>query len=84
MEAAGEQLDAWKGAVARAGTKVALEFVKAWYPDVSLAQLATFRQEAVPELELDHEGIAISASAITEYTDDNVSIPERVGSWSRS
>jgi hypothetical protein len=56
---------------------MALEFTKAWYPDVSMAQLATFRQEARPELELEREAIAIQASALAEYTDDNIFIPER-------
>ena len=56
---------------------MALEFAKAWYPDVNMAQLATFRQEARPELEREREAIAIRASALAEYTDGNVFIPER-------
>lgn len=77
LEVAAERLDAWKGAAARAGAKVALEFVKAWYPGVKMAQLVTFRQEAVPELEPERDNIAIRASALTEYTDGNVFVPER-------
>nr|XP_020152519.1 uncharacterized protein LOC109737802 [Aegilops tauschii subsp. strangulata] len=78
LEVAWERLDAWKGAAARAGAKVALEFVKAWYLGMSIAQLATFRYEAVLKLELEREGIAIRASTLAEYTDGSVFILERV------
>jgi hypothetical protein len=55
---------------------VALEFVKEWYPSVKMKQLATFRQEAVPELERERNNIAICASALAEYINGNVFIPE--------
>ena len=42
LEVAWEQLNAWKGAAAWVGAKVALEFMRAWYPGVSMAQLSTF------------------------------------------
>jgi hypothetical protein len=77
LEVAAERLDAWKGAAARAGAKTALEFVKAWYPGVKTAQLATFRQEAVPELEQERDNIAIRASALAEHTNSDVFIPEQ-------
>jgi hypothetical protein len=77
LEVAAERLDAWKGAAARAGAKTALEFVKAWYPGVGLAQLETFRLEAVPELEAQREAIAIRAAALADYADVSVFVPER-------
>ena len=46
LEVAAGRLEAWKGSSARAGARQALEFVKAWYPGLDLAQLTTFRQEA--------------------------------------
>ncbi|KAM3351356.1 hypothetical protein ACQJBY_023384 [Aegilops geniculata] len=42
-----------------------------------MVQLATFRQEAAPELEVEREEIAIRASALVEYTNGDVFIPER-------
>ena len=36
LEVAAERLDAWKGAAAQAGARATLEFVKAWYPGMSL------------------------------------------------
>ncbi|XP_044431332.1 uncharacterized protein [Triticum aestivum] len=45
LEVAAGRLEAWKGSSARDGARRALEFVKAWYPGLSLAQLATFRLE---------------------------------------
>jgi hypothetical protein len=42
-----------------------------------MAQLATFRQEALPELEREHEAIAVRASTLAEYTDNAVFISER-------
>ena len=50
LEVAAGRLEAWKGSTARAGARRALEFVKAWYPRLDLAQLATFRLEAQEEL----------------------------------
>ena len=43
--------EAWKASAARSGARRALEFVKAWYLELSLDQLATWRQEADTELE---------------------------------
>ena len=42
LEVAAGRLEAWKGSAARAGAHQALEFVKAWYPGLDLAQLITF------------------------------------------
>ena len=50
LEVAAGRLEAWKGSSARAGARRALEFVQAWYPGLSLAQLAMFRLEAQEEL----------------------------------
>ena len=46
LEVAAGRLAAWKGSSAWAGARRALEFVKAWYPGLNLAQLTTFRLEA--------------------------------------
>jgi hypothetical protein len=77
LEAAAERLEAWKGAAARAGAKVALDFAKAWYPNINMAQLTTLRQEALPDLARESEAIAVRASALAEYADPAVFIPER-------
>jgi hypothetical protein len=53
-----------------------LEFAKAWYPGLDLAQLATFRQEAGPELAAVGPVLTQHAAAIAEYTDTTVFIPE--------
>ena len=37
LEVAVGLLEAWKGSSARAGARRALEFIKAWYPGLSLA-----------------------------------------------
>ena len=50
LEVAADCLEAWKGSAARAGARRALEFAKAWYPSLNLAQLATFQEEAATEL----------------------------------
>ena len=42
LEVAAGRLEAWKGLAARGAARRALEFVKAWYPGLDLAQLATF------------------------------------------
>ena len=51
LEVADDRFEAWKASAARSGARRALEFVKAWYPELSLDQLATWRQEADTELE---------------------------------
>ena len=52
------------------------EFAKAWYPELSLDQLATWRQEADTELEPARPAIIQRASAITDYTDTSAFAPE--------
>jgi hypothetical protein len=37
LEVAADRLEAWKSSVARSRAAKALEFVKAWYPDLRLA-----------------------------------------------
>src|SRR3954463_9642181 len=76
LEAAAGRLEAWKGSSARAGARQALEFVKAWYPDLDLDQLATLRAEAQPELAAAEEALVKRATAIAEYADTSVFIPE--------
>ena len=58
------------------GARRALEFVKAWYPGLSLGQLATCRQQADTELEPVRPAIIRRASAIADYTDTSVFAPE--------
>ena len=70
------RLEAWKGSSARAGARRALEFVKAWYPGLSLAQLATFRQEAGAELVAVERDLTIRTAAIAEYTNTGDFVPE--------
>jgi hypothetical protein len=53
-----------------------LEFAKAWYPGLDLAQLATFRQEAEPELAAMGPALTQRMAAIAEYADTTVFIPE--------
>ena len=77
LEVAAGRLEAWKGSSARAGARRALEFVKAWYPGLNLAQLTTFRQEAQEELVAVEDDLVKRAAAIAEYTDTSVFIPER-------
>ena len=43
LEVAGGRFEAWKASAAWSGTRRALEFVKAWYPELSLDQLASWR-----------------------------------------
>ena len=54
-----------------------MEFVKAWYPGLNLAQLTTFRQEAQEELVAVEDDLVKRAEAIAEYTDTSVFFPER-------
>ena len=77
LEVAAGRLEAWKGSSARAGACRALEFVKAWYPGLNLAQLTTFRQEAQEELVAVEDDLVKRAAAIAEYTNTSVFIPER-------
>src|SRR3954471_10236907 len=76
LEVEAGRLEAWKGSSARAGARQALEFVKAWYPDLDLDQLATLRDEAQPELAAVEDALVKRAAAIAEYADTNVFIPE--------
>ena len=78
LEVAAGRLEAWKGSSARAGARRALEFVKAWYPGLSLAQLAMFLLEAQEELAVVEDDLVKRAAAIAEYTDTSVFVPERV------
>ena len=50
LEVAVRRFEAWKASAARSGARQALEFVKAWYPGLTLDQLATWRQQADAEL----------------------------------
>ena len=43
LEVAVGRFEAWKTSAARSGARRALEFVKAWYPGLSLDHLATWR-----------------------------------------
>ena len=58
------------------GARRALEFVKAWYPGLSLDQLATWRQQADTELEPARPAIIQRASAIADYADTGAFAPE--------
>jgi len=69
LEVAVGRFEAWKASAARSGARRALEFVKAWYPELSLDQLATWQQEANTELEPMRPAIIQRASAIAGYTD---------------
>ena len=66
MEVAAERIEAWKAVAARVGSRTAVEFAKAWYPDLRLVQLATFRQEAGPELEAVRDELAKRVVAIAK------------------
>src|SRR3954470_12670872 len=77
LEVVAGRLDAWKGSSARAGACCALEFVKGWYPDLSLDQLATLRAEAQLELAAMKDDFVKRAAAIAEYVDTNVFVPEQ-------
>ena len=69
LEVAVGRFEAWKASAARSGARRALEFVKAWYPGLSLDQLATWRQQADTELEPARPAIIRRASVIADYTD---------------
>ena len=66
LEVAVGRFEAWKASAARSGARRALEFVKAWYPGLSLDQLATWRQQADTELEPARPTIIRRASAIAD------------------
>ena len=53
-----------------------MEFIKGWYPRLSLDQLATLCAEADQELEAVAPQIYHRAAAITEYTDTGIFLPE--------
>ena len=78
LEVAVGRLGAWKGSSARAGVRRALEFVKAWYPGLDLAQLTTFRQEAQEELVAVEGDLVKRAAAIADYTHTSIFIPKLV------
>ena len=73
---AASRFEAWKASAARSGARRALEFAKAWYPELSLDQLATWRQEADTELEPTRPTIIQRACAIADYTDTSAFAPE--------
>ncbi|XP_073359045.1 uncharacterized protein [Aegilops tauschii subsp. strangulata] len=76
LEVAVGRFEAWKASAARSGARRALEFVKAWYPGLSLDQLATWRRQADTELEPARPAIIRRASAIADYTDTSAFAPE--------
>ena len=76
LEVAVGRFEAWKASAARSGARRALEFVKAWYPGLSLDQLATWWQQADTELEPARPAIIRRASAIADYTDTSAFAPE--------
>ena len=76
LEVAVGRFEAWKASAARLGAGRALEFVRAWYPGLSLDQLRTWRMEADAELEEVRPAIAQRASTIAECTDISVFVPE--------
>ena len=55
-----------------------MEFVKAWYPGLDLAQLTMFRLEAQEELAAMEAELDNRAAAIADFTDTNVFVPEVV------
>ena len=55
-----------------------MEFVKAWYPGLDLAQLTTFRLEAQEELAVVAAELINRAVAIADFTDTSVFVPEVV------
>ena len=76
MEVAVDRFEAWKASSARAGARRALEFVRAWYPELDLAQLSMFRQDANEELVAVRPAIIHHAAAIVDYTDTSVFITD--------
>ncbi|XP_037426058.1 uncharacterized protein LOC119291406 [Triticum dicoccoides] len=78
LEVAADCLEAWKGSVAQAGARRALEFVMAWYPRLDLAQLDMFRLEAQEELVAVEAELVNRAAAVADFTDTSIFIPEVV------
>ena len=78
LEVAVGRLEAWKGSAARAGARRALEFVKAWYPGLDLAQLATFRLEAQEGLVAVEAELINRAAAIADFAETSIFVPEVV------
>ena len=76
LEATGRRFEAWKGAAARACARTSLEFAKGWYPDLDLAELATFRLEAESELAAVRGVLVKRAASLADYADTAVFIPE--------
>ena len=70
------RLEAWKGSATWAGACYALEFVKAWYPGLDLAQLATFRSDAAEELVAVRRELGQRAAAIAEYAETGFFVSE--------
>ena len=56
LEVAVGRFEAWKASAARSGARRALEFVRAWYPGLDLAQLTTWRQEANEDVRVNGHG----------------------------
>ena len=77
LEVAVCRLEAWKGSSAWARARQALEFVKAWYPDLDLDQLATLQAEAQTEPAATEDALVKRAVAIAEFTDTSIFVPER-------
>ena len=77
LEVAARRLEAWKGSLARAGARRALEFVKAWYPGLDLDRLAAFRLEAQAELMAVEDALVARVAAIADYVDTSVFVPDR-------
>ena len=76
LEVAVGRFEAWKASAAVSGARRALEFIKAWYPELNLDQLAIWQQEADEELEAVRPAIIQRASAIADYTDTSAFAPE--------
>lgn len=54
---------------------MALEFAKAWYPNLDLTQLATFRLEATDKLVEAGPDLTRCAGALADYTNTVVFVP---------
>ena len=78
LEVATDHLEAWKGSSAQAGACSVLEFAKAWYPGLDLAQLTTFQLEGQEKLVAVEDDLIRRAATIADYTDTCVFVPELV------
>ena len=56
LEVAVGRFEAWKASAAQSGARRVLEFVRAWYPALDLAQLTTWRQEANEDVRVNGHG----------------------------